>query len=178
VTWHLVTNAEVVMAFVPVRIVIEAKSACRDGPDRSGLNKGQRRCQSATRWTLFPCCGTFYAMEILTLEEIHSRFASEWVLVGDPELTESLVVIRGTVLWHSPNRDEVYRKAHELRPRHSAILYTGTLPDETAVVLWLLRSPPLSRLATPYRQARPSTAFWDSTSCVATDSSWTFGLPP
>jgi hypothetical protein len=51
-----------------------------------------------------------------------------------------LVVIRGTVLSHSPNRDEVYRKARELRPQHSAILYTGTLPDETAVVLWLLRS--------------------------------------
>jgi hypothetical protein len=79
-------------------------------------------------------------MDPMTLEEIRSRFASEWVLVGDPELTESLAVIRGTVLWHSPDRDEVYRKARELRPRHSAILYTGTLPDRTAVVLWLCRS--------------------------------------
>ena len=79
-------------------------------------------------------------MDLLTLDDIHARFASEWVLLGDPELTESLVVIRGRVLWHSPNRDEVYRKARELRPQHSAILYTGTLPDEAAVVLWLLRS--------------------------------------
>ena len=74
-------------------------------------------------------------MEILSLAEIHARFASEWVLVGDPELDESLAVIRGRVLWHSPNRDDVYRKARELRPHHSAILYTGTLPDTTAVVL-------------------------------------------
>ena len=79
-------------------------------------------------------------MDLLTLDEIQSRFASEWVLLGDPELTESLVVIRGRVLWHSPNRDEVYRKARELRPQHAAILYTGTLPDEAAVVLCLLRS--------------------------------------
>jgi hypothetical protein len=71
-------------------------------------------------------------MNVLTLEEIQSRFTSEWVLIGDPELTESLVIIRGTVLWHSPNRDEVYRGARELRPEHSAILYTGTLPDEAA----------------------------------------------
>ena len=77
---------------------------------------------------------------VLTLEEIQSQFASEWVLVGDPELSESLTVIRGTVLWHSPNRDDVYRRARELRPRHSAILYTGTLPDEAAVVLWAFRS--------------------------------------
>jgi hypothetical protein len=76
----------------------------------------------------------------MTVEEIQSRFTSEWVLVGDPELTESLAVIRGRVLWHSPNRDEVYRKARELRPQHSAILYTGTLPDEAAVVLWLSSS--------------------------------------
>ena len=76
-------------------------------------------------------------MDVLTLDEINARFTSEWVLVGDPELSESLVVIRGRVLWHSPNRDEVYRKARELRPQHAAILYTGTLPDETAVVLWL-----------------------------------------
>ena len=79
-------------------------------------------------------------MDFLTLDEIQSRFTSEWILLGDPELTESLGVIRGRVLWHSPNRDEVYRKARELRPQHSAILYTGTLPDEAAVVLWLLRS--------------------------------------
>lgn len=79
-------------------------------------------------------------MDLMTLEEIQSRFTSEWVLVGDPELTDSLEVIRGRVLWHSPNRDEVYRKARELQPKHSAILYTGTLPDEAAVVLWLFRS--------------------------------------
>ena len=76
-------------------------------------------------------------MDVLSLDDINTRFTSEWVLVGDPELSESLVVIRGKVLWHSPNRDEVYRKARELRPQHAAILYTGTLPDETAVVLWL-----------------------------------------
>jgi hypothetical protein len=79
-------------------------------------------------------------MDLMTLEEIQSRFTSEWVLVGDPELTESLAVIRGRVLCHSPSRDEVYRKARELRPQHSAVLYTGALPDETAVVLRPLRS--------------------------------------
>jgi hypothetical protein len=78
--------------------------------------------------------------DVLTLEEIEARFASEWVLVADPELTDALVVVRGRVVWHSRDRDEVYRKARELRPRHSAILYTGTLPDEAAVVLWAFRS--------------------------------------
>ncbi len=73
--------------------------------------------------------------EVMSLAEIHTRFVSEWVLLEDPETTESLEVRRGKVLWHSKDRDEVYRKARELQPKHSAILYTGTLPEEMAVVL-------------------------------------------
>jgi hypothetical protein len=78
--------------------------------------------------------------EVLTLDQIEGRFPSEWILVGDPELTKTFLVVRGKVLCHSANRDDVYRKARELRPRHSAIVYTGTLPDEAAVVLCASRS--------------------------------------
>ena len=74
-------------------------------------------------------------LEVMSIAEIQTRFESEWVLLKDPETTESLEVIKGRVLWHSKDRDEVYRKARELRPIHSAIVYTGSLPEETAVVL-------------------------------------------
>jgi hypothetical protein len=73
--------------------------------------------------------------EIMSLVEIQEKFDSEWVLVEDPETTESLEVTKGKVLWHSKNRDEVYRKARELSPRSSAILYTGTVPQEGELVL-------------------------------------------
>ena len=73
--------------------------------------------------------------EVMSLVEIQTRFKSEWVLLEDPETTESLEVKSGRVLWHSKDRDEVYRKARELRPKHSAILYTGTLPEDMVVVL-------------------------------------------
>ncbi|MCI0486488.1 MAG: hypothetical protein L0229_07795 [Blastocatellia bacterium] len=73
--------------------------------------------------------------EVMLLEEIQSRFESEWVLLEDPETTGSLEIKSGKVLWHSKDRDEVYRKARELQPTHSAILYTGTLPEEMAVIL-------------------------------------------
>jgi hypothetical protein len=65
--------------------------------------------------------------EIMSLVEIQDRFESEWILVEDPETTEGLEVTKGKVLWHSKNRDEVYRKARELSPQSSAILYTGTI---------------------------------------------------
>jgi hypothetical protein len=73
--------------------------------------------------------------DILTIAEIHSRFDSEWVLVGDPSTDDSLQVQHGRVLYHSKDRDEVYRKAIELRPPRFAMLYTGTIPKDTAIVL-------------------------------------------
>ncbi|MEW6202358.1 MAG: hypothetical protein AB1546_10300 [bacterium] len=73
--------------------------------------------------------------EILSLFEIKEQFDSEWVLIGDPETEDDLNIKQGIVLWHSKDRDEVYRKAREIRPKHSAILYTGKLPDDVAVVL-------------------------------------------
>ncbi len=72
---------------------------------------------------------------VLSLAEIQARYNSEWVLLQDPETTDSLEVTRGQVLWHSKDRDEVYRKALELRPKHSAILYVGELPEGMEYIL-------------------------------------------
>jgi hypothetical protein len=73
--------------------------------------------------------------EILTIAQIEARFDSEWILIGDPQTNEALEVQSGKVLWHSKDREEVYRKAVELRPQRSAMLYTGKMPKDTAVVL-------------------------------------------
>ena len=71
----------------------------------------------------------------MTLEEIESQFDSEWVLIEDPITDEALNLLGGKVLHHSKDRDEVYRKAVSLRPRRSAMIYTGEIPEDTAIVL-------------------------------------------
>ncbi len=73
--------------------------------------------------------------DILSFSEIKERFDSEWVLIGNPETDEDLNVKQGKILWHSKDRDEVYRKAREIHPIHSAIIFTGKLPDNVAVIL-------------------------------------------
>jgi hypothetical protein len=73
--------------------------------------------------------------DVLTMADIQSQFVSEWVLIEDPETNEALEVVGGVVRCHGRDRDEVYRKAVELRPRRFAMLYTGTIPKDTAVVL-------------------------------------------
>ena len=71
----------------------------------------------------------------MTISEIESQFDSEWILVDEPETNEQLEVLKGKVVHHSKDRDEVYRKAVALRPKRCAILYTGEIPEDAVVVL-------------------------------------------
>ena len=73
--------------------------------------------------------------DILTLAEIEAQFPGEWVLVGDPRTDDNLEVQSGQVLCHSKDRDEVYRHGVEVRPARFAMLYTGKLPENRAIIL-------------------------------------------
>ena len=74
-------------------------------------------------------------MQEMTIGEMEASFDSEWVLVGDPVIDEAHNVVRGKVLHHSKDRDEVYRKGLELRPKRAAFLYLGKPPQGTAIVV-------------------------------------------
>ena len=71
----------------------------------------------------------------LTVAEIQTQFASQWVLLEAPVTNAQLEVECGTVVAHSPDRDQVYRQAAERRPARFAILFTGTPPANAAIVL-------------------------------------------
>jgi hypothetical protein len=73
--------------------------------------------------------------EMLTITQIEAQFESEWVLLENPQTNEALEVQGGKVCWHSKDRDEGYRKAIELRPKRFAMVYTGKMPNNTAIVL-------------------------------------------
>lgn len=46
--------------------------------------------------------------EILSFEEMEYRYAGEWLLIAYTELDNEMNVIRGEVLAHSLNRDDIY----------------------------------------------------------------------
>jgi hypothetical protein len=73
--------------------------------------------------------------EVLSMTEIEARFDSEWVLIEDLRTDKALEVQSGTVRWHGKDRDEVYRRAIEIRPKRFAIVYTGKMPQDTAIIL-------------------------------------------
>ena len=53
----------------------------------------------------------------------------------NPQTDEALEILAGTVRWHSPDRDEVYRKAREIEVRSFGILFLGRTPDDMFFVL-------------------------------------------
>ena len=73
--------------------------------------------------------------EAMKIEEIEARFPDEWILVIDPETGPDLKVRSGVVAAHSKDRDEVDRKALELRPRRSAVWFNGEPSEDTVFVL-------------------------------------------
>ena len=71
----------------------------------------------------------------MTIQDIEAQFDGEWVLVADPQTDANLHVLKGKVVCHSKDRDEVYRHMVALRLPDYAVLYTGEMPENTAVVL-------------------------------------------
>src|SRR2546421_12092623 len=72
--------------------------------------------------------------ELMTFDEMRRRFKSEWILVSDPEVDEHFHVVRGKVVFHSKDRDEVYRQIVERRFGLSAGPHTGRKPEKSAMV--------------------------------------------
>jgi hypothetical protein len=71
----------------------------------------------------------------LTIEEIEARFAPDWVLTGESETDENLGLRAGKVLFHSPDQDEVCRKAMEFPPGRYALRFLGTIPEDLVLML-------------------------------------------
>ena len=72
------------------------------------------------------------------MEEIEAQFPDQWVLIADPETDQYNRVVKGTVLFHSPNRDET--DAYFLAQRGGAIhswasFYVGDIPEGMAILL-------------------------------------------
>ena len=73
--------------------------------------------------------------QVMNVKAIKEQYAGEWVLIAYTELDDEMRVIRGQVLAHSPDRDEVYRKLLSVRGEKVAVEYMGEVPEDLAVVL-------------------------------------------
>jgi hypothetical protein len=72
--------------------------------------------------------------EILTWEEITQKFYGEWLLIVQAELDDTLGIIRGQVIAHSPNQDEICNSLHLRQGRDAAIEYVGEVSGNLVFV--------------------------------------------
>lgn len=70
-------------------------------------------------------------------DEISERFKDEWVLIDVKDVDENFNIKEGDVIAHSKDKEEIYRKLLEIRPKKFSIEYTGKIPEDLAVVLSL-----------------------------------------
>jgi hypothetical protein len=71
----------------------------------------------------------------LTIEEIEARFAPEWVLIAEPQTDDEQRLLGGKVVFHSPDHDQIYQKARELKLDRIAVRYLGDWPEDMVLVL-------------------------------------------
>lgn len=70
-------------------------------------------------------------------EDIKKIYKDEWVLIKVDKVNENFNLLEGEVLANSKDKDEVYRKLLEMKPKEFMIEYTGEIPEDLAVVLFL-----------------------------------------
>lgn len=68
-------------------------------------------------------------------KEIVKSFKDEWVLIDVKEVNEDFNLKEGDVIAHAKDKEQIYRKLLELRPKNFSIEYTGKIPEDLAVVL-------------------------------------------
>ena len=72
--------------------------------------------------------------KVFTTKELEARYSGEWVLLVNPVQNELMEPMRGELVFHSKDREEVYKEAHERKDAHTAIFYVGKLPEDLVVV--------------------------------------------
>jgi len=73
----------------------------------------------------------------MKMEEIRKRYQGEWVLIEYTELDEDLNVLKGEVIAHSPNKEEIYQAQMRLQGKSLAIEYLGKIPEQEDLVVVL-----------------------------------------
>ena len=73
--------------------------------------------------------------EIMTFEEIKENYDGQWVLIAYSETDEDLQVVKGKVIAHSVNKEDIYQALESATEQPLAIEYMGQVPEDLAFIL-------------------------------------------
>ena len=75
------------------------------------------------------------SMSDMTFEQIEQNYDGEWVLIAYSETDEELRVVKGKVIAHSTNKEDIYRALENAVEQPLAIEYIGQIPEDLAFIL-------------------------------------------
>lgn len=71
----------------------------------------------------------------MTFEEIKQNYDGQWVLIAYTETDEDLKVVKGQVIAHSANKEDIYQALESNGDQPLAIEYMGQIPEDLAFIL-------------------------------------------
>lgn len=74
------------------------------------------------------------AARIEPISKLKRRYPKEWLLLTNVVADELTCPIKGTLVAHSKNRDDIYGRLRHLRGKGFAIEYTGKIPKDLVVI--------------------------------------------
>lgn len=80
------------------------------------------------------------AKRLQQLSTLKQRYPKEWLLLTDVVADELTHPIKGRLVAHSKNRDEIYDRLGHVRAKSFCIEYTGNIPKDLVVVFCWFRS--------------------------------------
>ena len=78
------------------------------------------------------------AERVQEIAKLKQRYPNEWLLLTNVVADEQTRPIKGKLMAHSKNRDEIYDRLSQLRGGF-AIEYTGEIPKDLVVIFCWLR---------------------------------------
>ncbi|MGK7894336.1 MAG: hypothetical protein AB4372_12120, partial [Xenococcus sp. (in: cyanobacteria)] len=67
--------------------------------------------------------------------EFKQIYDGEWVLIAYTETDEDLQIIKGEVIAHSANKEEIYQALESAKDQPLAIEYMSQIPEDIAFIL-------------------------------------------
>lgn len=77
------------------------------------------------------------AERVQTIQALKRRYPKEWLLLTHVTADELTRPVKGELVAHSKNRDDIYDRLSSLRAKSVCVTYTGPIPKDLTVIFWL-----------------------------------------
>jgi hypothetical protein len=71
---------------------------------------------------------------VQTIAKLKRRYPKEWLLLGSVVADKLTRPVKGKLLAHSKNRDDIYERLPRRRGGNFCITYTGEIPKDLVVI--------------------------------------------